>query len=564
MTNSKITMKLMLVLAGISLAGPRANAERYEELTKRFANGDKMHVVAATYFGGADSEEFISAGQLPDGTIVAFGNATGPDFPAMPTPAILGHGKHQGLNPFGANKNADKGIDHQSPDLAGMMVFYDEKLSRELRVVRFDWGVASLSLGALGADGQSLYVAGRCTAAFRDLARSAASFNVESLAEATAAPPSAGGDVNAKPPKPGPGNTGPYTYNGVTCPGDVFIARLSPNGEKIEWVWLFEGLRTPPDHLWTDRQGSLYFDVAGMRRITSDGRKVESLNWRVSSGRAKWLAVDPSDGGILFGGDRNTNTGFQPWRQPFLYKFDHGDKQLWKFWEWDPHVCACGGSGNGLCSDSSPQGAAFGSTGDLVVLGWSDGGNSVFTRQPTDLNKSAGSPALGMESWGMKGASSLAYMMVIDPKTFVQKAFTLWLAYVPDNFTDARFRSAPNGAGIDKFCGLADGSIGFSGGAATGLIQTPNAFYKYPGDGRRYGGEYVAVMTGKMNDLLFSSYVPGCRNIGIAPSRRGMLVVSCSFGHDKDTPPTPSPVFNAIQPKKQGALAAHIMLLELP
>jgi hypothetical protein len=210
------------------------------------------------------------------------------------------------------------------------------------------------------------------------------------------------------------------------------------------------------------------------------------------------------------------------------------------------------------------RGAVYGPTGELIVLGWSDGGNSVFTRQPTDLDQLAGSSALGMEGWGMHGASSFAYMMVIDPKTFVQTAYTLWLAYVPENFVDAKFRGSPNGASIKRICGLTDGSIGFTGGAATGLIETPNAFYKDPGDGSRHGGEYVAIINGRMNDIMFSSYMPGCMNVGIAPARRGMLVVSCSKGQDRDSQATPTPIVNAVQPMKEGPLAAHIMLIELP
>lgn len=75
----------------------------------------------------------------------------------------------------------------------------------------------------------------------------------------------------------------------------------------------------------------------------------------------------------------------------------------------------------------------------------------------------------------MKGASSLASMLVIDPKR----------------------RGAPNGCSIATIRGLVDGSIGFSGSAATGLIQTPNALYGPPTDGRKYGGSYLAIMTGE-------------------------------------------------------------------
>jgi hypothetical protein len=203
--------------------------------------------------------------------------------------------------------------------------------------------------------------------------------------------------------------------------------------------------------------------------------------------------------------------------------------------------------------------------GDLVVLGWSDGGNSVFTRQPTDWRKGLTSrSALGMEAWGMKGANSLAYLMVIDGKTFEQKAWTLWLAFIPDNFENAKNRGAPNFASITALRSLADGSIGFHGATATGLIQTPNALYKPPTDGRRFGGNFVAVMTPEMNDLLFSTHLPGCENISLGSTKRGMLVVSRSAGKDHAQEPQPSPLIKPLQAECKGEFDAHILLLDLP
>jgi hypothetical protein len=545
----KLAMAIWLAAAWPVLAG------RFEGLTQRFSKGDKMTPVAATFFGGSGGEEFVDVGQLPDGTIVAFGNSTGPDFPATPKPVVLGLGKHQKLEPYVTEKNGNKAIAAENPDLAGMLVFYDERLTRVVKTVKFDWGVASLSLGVVSGDGKSLYVAGRCTEAFRTLAKTAKSFQVEPYV----APPVPEPVPGKKARKPAP-PVGPYTYQGATHPGDVFVARLSTTGDKLEWVWIFEGLRTPPERMWTDKKGLLYFEIRGMRRISSDGQRAELINDRI----AGWRGVDPQDGGLLYGGDRNTNTGYQPYRQPYLYKFNDKGEKVWTLWEPNPKECACGGPGNGLCSDSSVRGVAFGPTGDMLVMGWSDGGNSVFTRQPLNWREGAGKSALGMESWGMKGASSLAYLMVIDPKTFQQKAWTLWLAYVPDNFVTPASRGAPNGASIQRICGLVDGSIGFTGGTATGLIQTPNALYKPPTDGRKYGGTYVAVMTEKMDDLLFSSCLPGCDDVALAHTKRGLVAVSRSRGRNGDDPPAPSPTIKPIQDKCHGEFDAHILLLDLP
>jgi hypothetical protein len=347
-------------------------AGRHEEYTARFAKGEKATPVAATFFGGSGAEEFVDVGQLPDGTIVAFGNSSGPDFPATPKPVVLGAGQHRGLKSVVVPAKGSKQLAQENPDLAGMLVFYDDKLSRVLKTVRFDWGVASLSMGVVGGDG------------------------------------------------------------------------------------------------------------------------------------------------------------------------------------------------NGLCSDSSVRGVVFGPTGDMIVLGWSDGGNSVFTRQPTDWREAAGKSALGMQSWGMKSASSLAYVMVIDPKTHQQKAWTLFLPYIPMTFEAAKFRGAPNSSTIDEFCGLADGSIGFAGKAGTGLIQTPNALYAPPTDGRKYSGSFVAIMTRGMDDLLFSSHLPGCNDISLAHTKRGLIAASRSEGQNRDDPPAPSPTIKPIQGTCNGEFDGHLLLLESP
>lgn len=548
---------LALATVGWLAAVGEVQAGRHEEYTARFAKGEKATPVAATFFGGSGAEEFVDVGQLPDGTIVAFGNSSGPDFPATPKPVVLGAGQHRGLKAVVVPAKGPKQLAQENPDLAGMLVFYDEKLSRVLKTVRFDWGVASLSMGVVGGDGKSLFIAGRCTAAFRGLAKGARSFQVEPYVAAE--PPADPKGKKRRPPA-----VGPYEYEAAPVTGDVFVARLSSDGERLEWVWIFEAVRKPPEKLWTDKRGNLYFDIRGMRRISPDGKTATVVNDRIGGGQVGWRCVDPEDGGLLFGGDRNTNTGYQPYRQPYLYKFDQKGQKAWTLWEPKPQECACGGDGNGLCSDSSVRGVVFGPTGDMIVLGWSDGGNSVFTRQPTNWREMAGKSALGMESWGMKSASSLAYVLVIDPKTHRQKAWTLFLPYIPMNFENARFRGAPNGASIQKICGLTDGSIGFTGSASTGLIQTPNALYAPPADGRKYGGSFVAIMTGGMDDLLFSSHLPGCEDISLAHTKRGLIVASRSEGQSGDDPPAPSPTIKPVQGKCNGEFDGHLLLLESP
>ena len=278
---------IVVAMLGGLVAVTAAEAGRHEDYTARFAKGEKATPVAATFFGGSGAEEFVDAGQLPDGTIVAFGNSSGPDFPNGPKAVVLGNGQHRGLEPVITPAKGRKQLARQNPDLAGMMVFYDDQLSRVQKTVRFDWGVASLSMGVVGEDGKALFVAGRCTEAFRGLAKQAGSFQVEPYVVASEPPPST--EPGAKKPKQKkPPAVGPSTYEGAPVTGDVFVARLSTDGERLEWVWIFEAQRDPPEKLWTDNRGNLYFDVRGMRRISADGKKADLVNSRVGSGQAGW------------------------------------------------------------------------------------------------------------------------------------------------------------------------------------------------------------------------------------------------------------------------------------
>ncbi len=508
------TLKFCLAFACAFLGVATAPAGRHESFTAKFATGPKMIPQAATFFGGNSADEFVEACVLPDGVIVAFGNSAGPAFPESPKPVILGRGKHQGLDPLPASGKEGPLFSRENPDLAGMIVRFSPDLRAVIGVTRFDWGVASFSTGVVSRDGKALLVAGRCTAAFRGLGPMVKVLDVPQADEA----PAPGRKAPATPVR------GPYRYGNVTAPGDVFVARMTPDGSRIEWAWVLPGFRNPPGQMWSDRQGALYVSANGMWRISAEGGKPERINPVMDGRTAQYHLVDPGDGAQYFGGDRNTNTGYQPYRQPYLYKYDAKGTKLWKMWEPNPKSVACGGPGNGLCSDSSVRAMEWASNGDLLVAGWSDGGNSVFGRQPNDMGRAAGPGAMGMSAWGMKNANSLAYVLRIDPKTAEQTAWTLWLSFLPDNFVDSKSRGAPNFASIRGVKGLVDNSIAIVGSAATGLPQTPGALFGAPADGSKYGGQFVAVLTPAMDNAMYSSYLPGIEEAGIAPGKTGLLV----------------------------------------
>jgi hypothetical protein len=342
----------------------------------------------------------------------------------------------------------------------------------------------------------------------------------------------------------------------------VYVARLAADLRRLEWVWLLKGHRTPPQQLWQDRAGSVYFQVHGLTKISADGRALKKITRTGSGGRVGVRAVDPRDGSFYYGGDNNTRTGREPWRRPYLYKCDPAGKRLWGIWGWDPR--RVGSDRYRLVSDSSPRCGLVARNGDLVIGGWSDGGNSVFSREPGDLDRPHGLKGFGMTAWGMKGANSLGWLMRIDPAARRMRAFSLWVGYIPMDFKTPRYRGAPNGCSIRQFAELADGSLALVGGAGTGLIQTPNAFYKYAGDGEKHGGSYVAVFSGDFAGLRFSSYLPGCDDVSLAATRKGLVVVSRSSRIGGYVHMGSSPTIHAAQKHFGGAWDGHILLLESP
>ena len=56
-------------------------------------------------------------------------------------------------------------------------------------------------------------------------------------------------------------------------------------------------------------------------------------------------------------------------------------------------------------------GLAFAPDGDLLVAGWSDGGNSPLKSHPFDLLHPHGLKGTGMDTSGAMGATSVAHLL---------------------------------------------------------------------------------------------------------------------------------------------------------
>jgi len=529
-------VRMLFVIGGMLVfsAMPSFAQQRYDNYTAAAAKGPHMKVEAATFFGGEGLEEFVAAGELKDGSIVAFGNAVGPEFPKSSGKVItLGIGKHAGLDPFEGAKPDDKrrrNLDFRddNPDIAGFVVVYDNSVKTVARVIRFDWNIASISAARIKPGSQTAIISGRATSNFTD--------------------------KSAKPNRTDAG-TSTYTYGKVPCTGDVFVAELDLVTGKLLWAHTLAGAGAPPREIWLDDQSRIVVPSAGLFRLSADGTTASRITDRADKPPGRWLGIDPSDGTFLYGGDRNTRTNKQPYRQPFLLRHNGKGEIIERYWE--PNPKEIGSDAASLESDSSVRDIAFNKDGAAVVIGWSDGGNSVFPKQVGDWRQAdVPNAPLNMAPWGMKNANSLGHIMFVDLKNRKTRMHG-WLAgYLPGNFVEVRSRNAPNHLSLTQMELLADESIAVTGAAATGLIQTPNALYKYPEDGPKYGGEFVTVLDANLSQMLFSSYVPGCSELRLAALKAGgLVVVGRSRGTDmsqNSNGPTASPTTASAHQKKFG------------
>jgi hypothetical protein len=221
---------------------------------------------------------------------------------------------------------------------------------------------------------------------------------------------------------------------------------------------------------------------------------------------SNWVrGVDPVSHATATGGDGNTGTGWEPWRQPVLFVYNDKGEHTDIFYKWSPKLV--GQNGCRLVSDSSIRLLSYDRQGNLLIAGWSDGGNTVFEYAPYDLRTSVaaktGSKGLGFSTWGA-GVGSFCHLMKIDPRTGEPLGKTLFVGYL-------KSKDKPSGLGVDTLDSGVDGSLLVGGASAYGLIETGaikvNTFDWKAGD--YIGGPFVAVLTEKMDSIRFCSCMPG-------------------------------------------------------
>ncbi len=474
---SNTANRTLLLLSCLALAFGLAAETRFHQYTKKFKNPNHPATPVATgYLGGGGDEYLSGAAFLPDGRLLLGGTCFGPTFdPAGVKVAVLGR---DGSAPsFKMPSTTKRGkVKIQPPDWkyldgAGFVIELAKGHGSVAKAVRFPWGSGSLTSLETDADG-GIYVAGICGEGFSAL-------------------------TTAKRPE----------IVGIDGKDPIFVGKLAADLGSFVWCLQIADDATCAPKLQALSDGNLSLIGTNAYHISGDGEVVKASAIYLTNNWSR--GVDPLTHASATGGDGNTNTGYEPWRKPVLFLFDDQGDHTDTFYRWNEKLV--GTNWSRLVSDSSTRCLSFDKDGNLLVAGWSDGGNSVFEFMPYDLTSSVKQEVarrtgrkcgLGFSLWGAN-VGSFCHLMKIDPRTGEPLGKTIWSSYLSS-------KNKPSGLNSDMLATAADNSLILAGGSAYGLIETGSVKVNTLEIGEDYiGGHYIAILTETMGDIRFSSALPG-------------------------------------------------------
>jgi len=469
---------ILLVITGLSaccLGFTWALAEDKKSSAKKWPElPDRAEPLAATFLGGKGDEWLVGGGIRPDGTIVLAGNVLGPTL-ELPIPVkVLGRDTEPPSppKPVPLMENGKAKTDKEGKPLferpswrhegvTGFIVVLTPDLKKLVAAYRLPWTAGAITGAAVGADG-AIYLAGRATERIRHLGGI--------IEEATVL----GGVPTAK----------------ASC-HQAFLAKLSPDASQTLWVRHIQGASDAPQVSVTP-EGHIVFRSADWREYDGEGKLRMAVT--IPGGPRKTSSVSLHDGSMIVGGEHHSPTGREPWRCPTLKVYQPDGKLRLQLYDWGgPYV---GIDSLRLVSDSAVRFVTHDHNGDILLYAWSDGGNSVMTREPYDIHAPVRPRGLGITAAGA-GVLSCAYLIRLEATTYQVRDWTLWLAY--------RDVNKPNSVWIDNLTLSDGGSVLIAGRSAFGLWQTGN---KLSGSAAPTG-EYIAVLRPDLTGVRYCSVVPG-------------------------------------------------------
>ncbi len=509
----------------------------------RQAKGDngRVKVEAATYWGGPDTRErFTFGGFLGDEAILLAGNFLDLGFVQGCRVEVLGEDPPTDAYPATEEVDRRGRRSVTEPRRTATFALFSADLERLERVVRLPWGVATLHTLIPSADGRGpVYLAGRVGPHFPTFARSV------KVTETVENPE----DPAAKRKRaPGP---------------DACLLKLRPDFSGIDWCVVFResGINAflrPDGSLLVRRGNELFF-------VGADGSVTKGPALEITESA---MAVDPHTGEVYFGGAYRSGTGLEPYVNPCLYKLDTNGQIVWTAYGWSGPIT--GVEQHRLVSDSSVSRIRVGADGRLAVSGWSDGGNTVLSRQPYDMRLLAPKSGFASSTWGAAGGVTvrIANIIHMDAETMEVDGYTQYVAYRPTS-------DMPTLLNIYDIASMANGEVAITGGAWQGFIETHDAWVtpwivesRENAFAEAKGGPFFTLFRPDFSLPRMSTITPGASGLHIATRGRRLLL----FGGGTAVPPPDDPrntrrrlqpvIKSALQPENGGGLDGYAILVD--
>lgn len=511
---------------------------RYVQFSNR-AKGDegRVQVVAATYFGSAHSERFSYGGFLNDDSILLAGNFVDLRHVDPKKMVVLGEDPPRDAYPAFSAKDRKGRMRMNYPRTVATLVHYSSDLTALKRVIRLPWGTGTLGSVTVGPD-DAVYMACGVGVHFETFA---SSFSGHPVVEnpAALAPPKKG--KRARKPRP-----------------DSFVIKIDTKSNKVAWLARFKhaGLNIflrPDGKLLVRRDKDLFFiDSSGS---VSRGPQLEI------TGRN--MCVDPRNGSMYFGGSYRSATGLEPWVCPYMYKVDANGKHVWTAWGWTGPIV--GVEQFREVSDSAVTRIQVGEDGNLAVVAWSDGGNTVIRKQPYDLRIPAKGGGFCSSTWGATGGLTvrIANLVNMNAENMQVDYFTQYISYLPTS-------DVPTLLNVYDVHRLPNGDIAVTGASRTGYVETHDAWVK-PWYIQYRTNEFAQAKSGTFFTLFRKSFgaprmatrTPGVSGGRLAGKGSKVLLYCGATSHgSKPGDPMGPIVKRAVQPRNAGGLDGYAILID--
>lgn len=491
-------------------------------------------MAAATLFGSAAAEEFTGVTIGPHGLIGIYGNSWGPEFVDNPPPKVFGPDARWEvpLYPPGMARDRKGELAPPSinPNRTGFLVWFSPDLRKVARIIRFGWGLASLSAATVLSD-RDIAIAGTGTPNMRALAKQA--------------------DISRLRPAPREPDFGQIEYEGVVLPGDCYVAKVAHDFSAIRWIWIFEGHRRPPSRIFELSTGSVVFVCRSLVSISADGQSISDIPCTGTPARVDVLGVGAGDNMILVGGARPApgGTGRESWNQPLLDLYTSDGRHHARFYDWKGSLV--GHDAFRLVADSEVSAGCSLADGTILACILSKGPGTVASRDPVDLRRAIeprglGTLALPAPRTKTPRVSRLANIVRFHPDRPGECERATWAAC-----TQTEFRSVD----VRHLGATRDGRVILAGTSDPFLVQTTLRWFRDPeqylwqGDYKREGGgievtasgwpayiglggrgDFVAVLSQDLRSVLWSSAAAMCRHNAIAEVPGGIVAVSTCTG----------------------------------